>query len=209
MDKLLKVPEYDRLAELFLAGQSESVRKHRDIEIQFLSWLGAQLTDRQDYIEIGSYRGQSVCAVGCGVRSSGAVGVRLFAIDLWTSKKGGKRTNPKYSSKGTWKLFNQNLAAFGLSDQVKAVMDESVHASTRRGRPIHLLYIDGDHSYEGCLADFNAWSHFVPVGGTIAFHDYKTRFRGVTNVIEQHVIPSGNWGDVDVYGRIWSAKRVK
>jgi predicted O-methyltransferase YrrM len=37
---------------------------------------------------------------------------------------------------------------------------------------IRLLFIDGDHSYEGCKNDIQEWSRYVIPGGLIAIHDY-------------------------------------
>lgn len=39
------------------------------------------------------------------------------------------------------------------------------------GRKLDLLFIDGDHSYEGVKKDFEMYSPLVATGGTIAFHD--------------------------------------
>jgi predicted O-methyltransferase YrrM len=39
------------------------------------------------------------------------------------------------------------------------------------GRDVDLLFIDGDHSYEGVRADYLNYSPFVRDGGLIAFHD--------------------------------------
>lgn len=39
------------------------------------------------------------------------------------------------------------------------------------GRSIDLLFIDGDHSYEGVKKDFEMYSPLVRKGGLIAFHD--------------------------------------
>lgn len=48
------------------------------------------------------------------------------------------------------------------------------------GRSIDVLFIDGDHRYEGVRADFEAYSPFVRPGGLIALHDivedHRTRF---------------------------------
>lgn len=39
------------------------------------------------------------------------------------------------------------------------------------GRTIDLLFIDGDHSYDGVKKDFEMYSPLVTPGGTVAFHD--------------------------------------
>lgn len=38
-------------------------------------------------------------------------------------------------------------------------------------RPIDFLFVDGDHSYDGVLADFKMFSPLVRPGGVVAFHD--------------------------------------
>lgn len=41
------------------------------------------------------------------------------------------------------------------------------------GRNPNMVFIDGDHSYEGCKGDIEAWMpHLVP-GGIMAVHDYR------------------------------------
>jgi predicted O-methyltransferase YrrM len=48
------------------------------------------------------------------------------------------------------------------------------------GRPLDLLFIDGDHSYEGISSDFRLYSPLVRPGGLIVCHDIvpdsKTRY---------------------------------
>jgi cephalosporin hydroxylase len=43
--------------------------------------------------------------------------------------------------------------------------------SLLRGHPLDLLFIDGDHSYEGVKADFVNYSPLVRPGGLIVLHD--------------------------------------
>jgi predicted O-methyltransferase YrrM len=39
------------------------------------------------------------------------------------------------------------------------------------GRPVDFLFIDGDHSYAGVKADFQAYAPLVRPGGLVGFHD--------------------------------------
>lgn len=206
---LLWVREHDQLKALLSSG-ANSTDGISEIEIRHLAWLGSQIPAGGDYVEIGSYRGKSVCAVGCGVRAAGKHGqVRLFAVDLWT--KGSTRSSKfaHYFSEETWRIFNEQVAAMRLSDVVTPVMSGSLAAAKRRKRPIDLLFIDARHDYQYVKADFTAWEKFVPVGGRIAFHDYGSRFPGVDRVVRE-VIASRKWSfDGHVYGRIWSALRLE
>jgi len=39
---------------------------------------------------------------------------------------------------------------------------------------VHLLFVDGDHTYEGVKADIAGWAPKIAPGGVIAFHDFNT-----------------------------------
>jgi len=54
----------------------------------------------------------------------------------------------------------------GSSRDLKPQLKDSL-----RGSPIDLLFIDGDHSYEGARADLLDYRELVRPGGLIAFHD--------------------------------------
>ena len=44
-------------------------------------------------------------------------------------------------------------------------------------RPLDLLYLDGDHSYEGVARDFELYAPLVRTGGLVVLHDIVTDFR--------------------------------
>jgi predicted O-methyltransferase YrrM len=59
-------------------------------------------------------------------------------------------------------------------ETVRAVMD------CLAGRSLDVLYLDGDHSYEGIRSDFQMYAPLVRHGGMIVFHDivpdHRTRY---------------------------------
>jgi hypothetical protein len=57
--------------------------------------------------------------------------------------------------------------------EVRWVRQTGVHAApTIAGEGlVELIFIDGDHSYEGLQSDWLAWSDKVTQGGVIALHD--------------------------------------
>jgi cephalosporin hydroxylase len=67
-------------------------------------------------------------------------------------------------------------------------------------------FIDGDHRYEGVLADGKAWSPLIRPGGTVALHDTwpngDRREPGVVRLVEQlrGELPSVEWTDPDGVG---------
>jgi predicted O-methyltransferase YrrM len=43
-----------------------------------------------------------------------------------------------------------------------------------RQPPVDLIFIDGDHSYQGLASDWRAWSHLVAPGGIVGLHDSRS-----------------------------------
>lgn len=41
-----------------------------------------------------------------------------------------------------------------------------------QGSSLDLIYVDGDHSYEGCTRDIAGCMHAIKPGGIIIFNDY-------------------------------------
>lgn len=60
-------------------------------------------------------------------------------------------------------------------------------------RSLDFVFIDADHSYEGCKADIEGWSRKVKPGGLLGGHDYQnTEFEGfgVTRAVDEFVAQS-------------------
>ena len=72
------------------------------------------------------------------------------------------------------------------------------------------MFIDGDHSIEGCKSDFDLYSPKIVPGGFIAFHDYyKNRDElGPTYVVKNIVLKSDHFKFFKQYDSLWIAKKV-
>jgi predicted O-methyltransferase YrrM len=57
--------------------------------------------------------------------------------------------------------------------QVEFFCDYSFNVAKTWGRPLDFLFIDGDHSEQGCRQDFDDWETHVQPGGIILFHDAR------------------------------------
>lgn len=68
-------------------------------------------------------------------------------------------------------------------------MESQQAASTllqERGREsLDFVFIDADHSYEGCKRDICAWWPLVRRGGWLSGHDYSNQFPGVRQAVHE------------------------
>ena len=63
------------------------------------------------------------------------------------------------------------------------------------GRKLDLLFIDGDHTFDGVKADYELYSGFVRPGGVIAFHDIQPGYEQagveVSRFWKEYPLPGG------------------
>ena len=115
-------------------------------------------------VEIGSARGRSTCFIGKALQENGHG--KVFAIDPHT------RTDwNDDDSTDTYEILLSNVTALGLQDVVEICRSTSDNVATKWKGPIDMLFIDGDHSYEGALHDWQSFVPFVRPFGSVIFHD--------------------------------------
>lgn len=131
--------------------------------------------------EIGSYIGASACCFGAGLNRADAG--TILCIDTW---------NNDAMSEGNWDTyaeFSRNIAPYAeFIVPIRGLSTEVVNQVANRVPHIDLLFIDGDHSYDGVTADWEAYKRFLKHGSLVVFHDCGWA-EGVQRVIEEDAKP--------------------
>jgi predicted O-methyltransferase YrrM len=115
-------------------------------------------------VEIGSARGKSACTVGLALQRNGFG--KLYAIDPHSVT-----TWNDTASVDSFALITENLRKAGVAECVEIVRKTSGETAQGWDKKIDLIFIDGDHSYEGVKADWNLFLPHMSEFGVVVFHD--------------------------------------
>ena len=128
-------------------------------------------------LEVGSYCGKSTIYLGSACRECASV---LYAVDHHRGSEehqaGEEYHDPELFDAAagrmdSFRAFRRTLALAELEDTVVPIVAASALAGRHWGTPLQVVFIDGGHSRAAALADFEAWSPHVAVGGYLAIHD--------------------------------------
>lgn len=133
-------------------------------------------------MEVGVYRGQFSANILKHVKPS-----RLYLVDAW-------RRLPDTSRFFTDDWHHLNLfstsnrlsrwIAAGIVRPICAKSDEA--ARMIPDNELDWIYIDADHTYQGCKGDLVRWWSKVKSGGIVMAHDYdRKNFPGVVKAIDE------------------------
>jgi cephalosporin hydroxylase len=121
-----------------------------------------------NYVEIGAFAGGSSCLMLQRLNTT------VISVDLGEpiSKEVVFENVINYKNNNNYyKYIQGNSQVIETKNQViEALSNSRVLGYSNK---INLLFIDGDHSYEGVIADFNMYSDLVSFGGYIVFDDYN------------------------------------
>ena len=67
--------------------------------------------------------------------------------------------------------FLKNLRSSNLGNYIVPILSKSSEASKTFSESISLLFIDGGHSREAALGDYNFWKEKICSGGLLVIHD--------------------------------------
>lgn len=196
-----------RLKIRFGPGGRRIIRLHDDLQglifVEESAWLFHAARGRKRIVEIGSFRGKSCVILACGAE---AVEGRVTAIDPHQNL--GSVDKTLYGQADADEFYSA-IARHNVAHRVTKLKMTSAEALTRwKGEPIDLLWIDGDHSYEGIRFDLEKWSPLVRVGGIVAAHDYA-HLEEVRRAWREVIESSGLWGPTGFVRSIaWAERRA-
>jgi len=131
-------------------------------------------------VEVGAYRGRSTVALGRG--SLDGHGVPVFTIEPHQTFTGvlGGRFGPADAG-----AFHRAMLETGSYHVVRLVSLSSEQVVPGWRLPVGLLWIDGDHRYEGVRRDFESWRPHLLRGATVVFDDASDPSIGPYRVISE------------------------
>lgn len=146
--------------------------------------------DNISYLEIGTYAGGSVSLVSSHEKVKNVV-----SIDLGKplSKEVPIRNVEKFKNKNCeYRYFEGN----SLDKEIKKSVKDYIGL-------VDILFIDGDHSYDGVINDFINYNDLVKPGGYIVFDDYMDNVYSpkVKDAVDNIVLNFLN-GDYEIYGSL-------
>lgn len=115
-------------------------------------------------LEIGRYRGGSTLLLAVAIDENS----KLVSIDNLTKVGCDDRALIKVLDKT------------GFSHKVELIVQDSTGVEVKVDS-YDIIFIDGDHTYEGVMKDYENWKYAVKAGGHLLFHDavYGRRFSSV------------------------------
>ena len=128
-------------------------------------------------LEIGTYCGKSTLNFAVVARKIDGL---IFTVDHHTGSE-EHQLGEEYHDEdlydrrlekfNTLPEFLQNLRLSNLGKYIIPILGKSSEASKTFSETISLLFIDGGHSHEAALSDYNSWKEKICSGGLLVIHD--------------------------------------
>ena len=128
-------------------------------------------------LEIGTYCGKSTLNFALVAKKIGGL---IYSVDHHTGSE-EHQLGEEYHDEDLYdrrlEKFNtlpellKNLRTSSLGKYIIPILSKSSEASKTFSELISLLFIDGGHSHEAALSDYNSWKEKICSGGLLVIHD--------------------------------------
>lgn len=172
---------FEDLAFLFSSNQlSHGIASLQLDEAALLYRLARRVPGGSAVAEIGRFKGGSTLLLASALPE----GAELWSYDLHVALR-ADLSGPQLDAE-----LRQALERYGLTSRVHLVVGDSRTAEPP-DRPCALVFVDGDHTYEGARADHERWSELVAPRGDLLFHDavdvggYGNHYPGIARLVDE------------------------
>jgi predicted O-methyltransferase YrrM len=195
--------EFQHLAGLFASTSLDHAVISMPIrQAAYMFGLVRQMKARK-VVEIGRYKGGSTLLIAAAMNGEG----NFWSIDL-----GDKEVRIRSSGS---RPFDEQIADIcsRLGLQVNLLVGDSRTIEVDTGE-VDLVFIDGDHSYEGVRSDFERFGKRVRIRGAVLFDDafdeeiFRTHSDTVGRLVEEIVV-EGQFKLVKAVNRLAHLERVE
>lgn len=153
-------------------------------EIEYVFALASRA--RRGILEVGRAHGGSAFLMACANRR-----VPIWSIDIQPAND---------------EVLKAQLGKSGIGSNIELIVGDSQNTKYPSIGEVDLLFIDGDHSYDGCSKDLENWFPQVVPGGHVVLHDcyfgcevqpavidFIERHRDAVEVVQSPYIPVSHW----------------
>jgi predicted O-methyltransferase YrrM len=127
--------------------------------------LARQAAGKRRLAEIGVWHGVTTSRLRAAMAPDGV----LFAVDPYPVGRLRFSAQRYIAHREVARVKN------GTVRWIRATGAESGQAhAALKDSPVDFVFIDGDHSYDGLMGDWEAWSGLVSPGGIVALHDSRS-----------------------------------
>jgi predicted O-methyltransferase YrrM len=151
---------FEDLAFLFSSNQLNHGIASLQLDEAALLYRVAREAGPGTLAEIGRFRGGSTLIAAAAMHGE----AELWSYDLHVPLR------PDLPGDLLDRELLAALRRYGLDSRVHLVVGDSRTAELPPP-PVVLLFVDGDHSYEGARADYERWRDAIAPGGHLLFHD--------------------------------------
>jgi len=177
-------------------------------EARFLMAAAALSPAEGKNLEIGSFKGRSTVGIAYVTRELGLG--KVVAVDPHTSPASTDPDLKRVGQTTSYDDFVSNLRNAGVFERVEIKRAFSHDLAKDWKDPIRLLWIDGDHTYEGAKADLDMFKPFLADGAIVAMHDVLGTFEGALRVFVEEVLDQDYFGPAGFSGSIgWAQYRPR